>query len=262
MSLYSVKQGLRVIATGFCFIVFGVGATLISVYFLLVAMLPLKKLRKQSIVRRTISKASLFYLWVMASLGLLTIHFDVELAQKSSGKLIVANHPTLLDAIFFLSHMDDLCCIVKDSLWQNPFTLIMVTMAGYIPNDSETLIDEVSAKLRSGENILIFPEGTRNTYDDQLDFKRGAANIAIAANCQLLPLLIKCTPRTLQKHAKLHDVPASSPHFSFQVFPAITIADCIDTSRPRTVQYRHLTEYLREYYRPHLSSKSEAGEIK
>ncbi|MBN4050568.1 1-acyl-sn-glycerol-3-phosphate acyltransferase [Gammaproteobacteria bacterium AH-315-M22] len=245
----------RVFATGFSFLLFGLGSLIIGLFFLLIITpLPITAYRKQCWVRQIINKTCQAYIVIIKSLQVLSFSIEKNDIENHSGHLIIANHPTLLDAIFVLSAIDNVCCIVKADLWKNPLTYAVVTLAGYIPNTSANLVELATNKLRNNENILIFPEGTRNTYNSQLEFKRGAANIAVLANCPILPIIINCTPRTLQKHEKWYQVPTSTPHFSLRILPVINIANYIDTSRPRTIQYRHLTGFLREYYRTHLST--------
>jgi 1-acyl-sn-glycerol-3-phosphate acyltransferase len=172
---------------------------------------------------------------------------------SASGKLIIANHPSLLDALFILSICKNLCCITKRELWKNLFTASIVRMADYIPNDDKDFIDEAKKRLLRGENILIFPEGTRNHYDDQLDFKRGAANIAILSQCDIVPVIIKCSPRAMQKGEKFYSLPIIAPHFSLDILSTIEIKKHINNDLPKTLQYRRLTHYLVELYRLHLT---------
>ncbi|MBX2809799.1 MAG: 1-acyl-sn-glycerol-3-phosphate acyltransferase [Cellvibrionaceae bacterium] len=247
------NKGWRILATGVCFILFGLGAAVIGSSFLLVAPLPCSAKRKQRWVRRAITCACRFYIETMKRMGLLSYALVRQRPLTHTGVLIVANHPSLLDAIFLLAAYDNLCCIAKKTLWHNPFTAMAVRLAGYIPNSGEQFIERATAKLAEGENILIFPEGTRNQYDTQLAFKRGAANIAVSAHCQILPVLIRCTPRTLQKQERWYQVPAFAPHFSVREQALIVLDQVIDTGRAQTIQYRHLTQYLRHYYLAHLS---------
>jgi 1-acyl-sn-glycerol-3-phosphate acyltransferase len=176
--------------------------------------------------------------------------YRVERQQTSqvSGHLVIANHPTLIDALFVLAYIDNLCCVVKPALCSNPFTRLTVRLAGYIASDSEALIDLSKRKLDAGENLLIFPEGTRNEYDTQLDFKRGAANIAVVSGCPILPVVIGFSPRALQKHEKWYKLPSTKSKILIRITRSLELQECVDRSLPRTVQYRRLTQYFREFY--------------
>lgn len=250
----SAKRGWRIAGTGFSFSLFSLGALVIGLLFLLLAPIPLSPERKQRWARAAISRACLFYVRLMRLMGLLS--YSLKLGQnQGQGRLIIANHPTLLDAIFLLSAYPNICCIAKGSLWDSPFTSFVVRQAGYIPNHSETLIDQSVAKLNSGDTILIFPEGTRSYSGSLLALKRGAANIAVQAECDIVPIVIQCEPITLQKGKKWYDIPESIPHFSLNEKPVLVLADIIDVQRPRTVQYRHLTRYLSQYFLTSLQAE-------
>ena len=237
----------RVVATGFSFCLFGLGGFIIGAAFLLVKPLPFSTQRKRRWIRRIISRCCTFYIQIMRAMGLLTYSFEMN-TPLPAGALIIANHPTLLDAIFILAYYDNLCCIMKSALWQHPATASAARLAGYISNDSENFIEEAVTNVSNGENLLIFPEGTRNQTDVDPSFKRGAANIALSAACPILPIIIRCEPRTLQKGEKWYQVPATKPHFSFATDNLLYPEHHVPTDKPRTVRYRRLTHHLEQYY--------------
>jgi 1-acyl-sn-glycerol-3-phosphate acyltransferase len=250
----SINNSWRIFATGLSFSVFGLGALTLGFIFLTVNLLPWHSSSKQRWIRKSISKACSGYINSMKMLGLLTYSFTPEATITDGGKIIIANHPTLLDAVFVMSMCDNLCCITKRALWSNLSTASLIRMAGYIRNDATDFIEQATTKLKNNENLLIFPEGTRNTEDSQLEFKRGAANIAILSGCDIIPVVICCKPRTLQKHEKWYQIPATVPHFSIATLDTIRTADLIDTKLLRTRQYRALTNELKNLYKQHLSS--------
>lgn len=250
--LDTLKRG---IGTAFCYLLFGLAAPILSISLLLIGVTPIKKETKIQWTRALISKSCMFYLNTMKNLRLLTYSVQPTKTISPKGKLIIANHPSLLDAFFILGMCKNLCCITKNSLWRNPFTASIVRMADYIPNDCQDFIEETRKRLDRGENILIFPEGTRNYYDDQLDFKRGAANIAILTESDIVPILIKCSPRAMQKGEKFYSIPAVAPLFSFDVLETVETTKHIRTTSPKTLQYRQLTNHLVDIYRPHLATK-------
>ena len=71
----------------------------------------------------------------MQRAGVLT--YSVEGAEKLGrpGQMIIANHPSLIDVVFLIGLVRQANCVVKQSLWQNPFTRGPVRDAGYISND-------------------------------------------------------------------------------------------------------------------------------
>ena len=255
MPLLSLNHYWRIAAAGLSYVVFGLGASLPGLYIMILAVVPMDKDAKQRKVRNAISYLCRFYVNFMQFLGL--FHFTVTEVQDEQigvpdkeieGHLVISNHAMLIDALFILAYVDNLCCVVKSDLCRNPFTRIPVKLAGYIPNNHAGLVDLAKQKLDKGENILIFPEGTRNQGDLQLDFKRGMSNIAIASKAPILPIVIICTPRVLGKGEKWYQLPTVKSLISIRFDPPVHVSDCIDSTLPRTLQYRRLTRWLRDYY--------------
>lgn len=246
-----LNRGWRIFATGLSFVLFGLGAVVLGLIFsLLVFPLPLGRVRKQIWARRSMQRALWIYVRIMRGLGLLTFEFrgNFDPSLDGEGCLVVANHPSLLDVVFLISAFPDINCIVKSALWRNPLTVAIVTMAGYIRNDTEDLLEVAASQIESGQMLVVFPEGTRTVDPEALDFKRGALHIAVAAACPILPVHISCEPPTLRKHQPWYDVPDTPPHFALEAMPVINVVDTIDTSQVRSIQVRHLTRWLLDYF--------------
>ena len=76
-----------------------------------------------------------------------------------NGLLVLANHPTLVDVVLLVSRLPNADCVVKSRLANNPFTRGPVRATVYICNDNGAgLVDDCIASVRSGHNLLIFPE--------------------------------------------------------------------------------------------------------
>lgn len=248
--MLSLNHYWRICAAGISYTVFAIGAFIPAIYIVCLGLFPMNPKTKQRKVRKSVKHLCRFYVDFMQFVGLMTYQLEDNqlLANPIQGHLVIANHSMLIDALFVLAYVDNLCCVVKHQLTVNPFTRLVVSLAGYISNSSEDFIEQATQKLADGENVLIFPEGTRNTYDTQLEFRRGAANIAVVSQCPVLPLLILPRPRALQRGEKWYQLPPEKSTILFRFNQALILQNCIDTSKPRTLQYRRLTEYWREYY--------------
>ncbi len=245
----------RLAATAFSYILFGLGAFLLGVLgAVLITPLPVAIRKKRAIFRYLVCSGCRFFVFVMRALGLLSVEITGKMQTAVRGHIIIANHPTLIDAIFLIAEFKDPCCIVKGALETNPFTSLAIYLAGYIPNSSLDFLELATARLEEGENILIFPEGTRSRTEDEmtLNFKRGAANVAVVSDSPIIPVLLTCEPLTLAKGEKWYAIPVTPPHFSIAIGAPIRIADSIDVNRPRTVQYRYLTRFLADFYQEWL----------
>lgn len=130
------------------------------------------------------------------------------------GCVYVANHPGLLDAPLLLSRIPEAFCVFKPSLLRNPAVGPAAVVAGYSAGDSGfELLRDASDKVRSGQSLLIFPEGTRTTEGTRLGTLRaGFALIAQRAAAPLGVITIRSTPGLLSKGAPWWRPP--------QVFPA------------------------------------------
>lgn len=250
-----INRYWRIAGTGFSFAVFGLGSGLLALGLLLVVYpFPITRNIKQRWTRRAISTGCRIYIRMMRALGLLTCEY-IDIHQlKSSGQLIVANHPSLLDVVFLMSLVPDANCVVKAALWKNPFTFGIVSLAGYVRNDREALVERAAEKIRQGQSLIVFPEGTRTPGNGRMHFKRGAANVALAADCLITPVLIDCFPKALQKHHKWYQVPSSPPLFRFNVLSPVAIGNHIDPDRPKSIQVRQINRHLEGIFRQKMDS--------
>lgn len=238
----------RLLATAFSIVLFAVGALLLALLLApLIRLLPWSEARRRHLARHSIQRWVWLYVRILRSLGLFTFEFQGVEQLNQQGVLVVANHPTLMDAVLLMSVMPNATFIVKAAMAHNPITCWIVALAGYIPNDEVgvDLVGKAAAALRAGETLMIFPEGTRTDGAD-LKLKRGAANIALAAGCPLVPVVIYCAPLTLRKGEPWHHIPPRPPHFILQALPQMELAALVDSSMPPGLQARALTGALHE----------------
>jgi len=168
---------------------------------------------------------------------------------ERSGLLILANHPTLIDTVFLMAFVKNADCIVKSSLWNNPFTRGPIRAAGYINNgDGPGLVNACVTSLRNGNNLIIFPEGTRTPRDGAANFKRGAANVAVRGMFNPTPVTIRCSPSTLGKGDKWWKVPCRRVQISIEVGEDIELEPFVSSANNETLAARRLTEYLQDYF--------------
>lgn len=82
--------------------------------------------------------------------------------RDEPGLVIVANHPSMLDAVMLVARLPRSACIMKASLVRNPLLGPGARLARYIRNDSaHGMINCAVADLRAGGQLVMFPEGTR-----------------------------------------------------------------------------------------------------
>ncbi len=179
------------------------------------------------------------------------LRYRVEGVEKLSrtGLLILANHPTLIDVVFLISLIPNADCVVKASLAKNPFTRGPVRATGYVSNDSGPgLVEDCIASLKAGNNLIIFPEGTRTRLNRPMQLQRGAANIAVRGRCDITPVTIRCEPLGLNKEAAWWQVPPGPMNFAIQVQDDISIAPLIAQAGSEALAARQVTAHLLDYF--------------
>ncbi|MDD2769436.1 MAG: lysophospholipid acyltransferase family protein [Methylococcus sp.] len=133
---------------------------------------------------------------------------ELEALRKDTPLLLVANHPSLLDAVIVASRLPDLLCIMKANLNDNIFLGAGARLARYIRNDSgHGMIKAAVAELRKGGQLLIFPEGTRTSELPVNRFKGGAALIARHAGVPVQTLIVETDSPFLSKRWPVYGKP-------------------------------------------------------
>lgn len=246
----------RIAATGISFATFGLAGLVFGVIVLpLVRLVPgsdrERDFRCQFLVRR------LFVLFVrmMERLGLMRVTVHGGESLQTTGQLVVANHPTLLDAVFLISLMPRADCVVKGAILSNPFMRNVARCTGYLSNDlQDQLIDACSERLRSGRSLVLFPEGTRSPKGGLGPFQRGAAHVALAAGVPLRPVVIRCDPPGLMRGQKWYDVADRSLEISLECGDPIQIPESQPDGRGRGAAARRVTVELRDFYAKRLQT--------
>jgi 1-acyl-sn-glycerol-3-phosphate acyltransferase len=255
-----LNHGWRVAATGFVFVVFGLGAIFISL-----TMFPLLRLSawNRDVARRRIQRGMQVtfkvYMELMRSLGICTYSIEglpVESLKRlrQPGRLIIANHPTLIDVVLLGSLLPEVDCIVKRGLWRNPFLRWPVSWAGYIPNsegpstNGEDLVERCAATLKKGHSLLVFPEGTRTVPGQPMRLQRGAAHIALAADVEILPVTITCDPITLFRGNPWYRVPVRRFHMQVKVGTPVAAGSFREAGETPSRSARRLSQWMLAYY--------------
>lgn len=124
-----------------------------------------------------------------------------ELARQGKPLVVVANHPSLLDAVILVSRLPNAVCIMKASLMNNLLLGAGARMARYIVNDSPLpMIRNAIHELREGACLIIFPEGTRTSTPPVGPCASTAGILAARAGVPVQVLLIEMSSLYLGKY--------------------------------------------------------------
>lgn len=227
----------RLFATGLSFSVFGVGGMVLGLLvFPLVHLLSKERDRANQRCQYLVHLAFRLFIWMMRTLGVLT--YDIvgeDKLRRSDAKLVVVNHPSLIDVVFVIAMLPQTLCVVKKAAWSNPVMAGVMWATGYIPNDDALqFIEDCVQSLEDGHRLVIFPEGTRAVPGEPMKLKRGAASIIVMSGQPFVPIYITSDPTTLTKAEKWYQIPKRRVHFR------IVIGDNLDP-RPMIVSGERLS---------------------
>lgn len=221
-----LNQAWRLMTTGLCFALFGLGGLVLSlVWFNLLLVVVRNKNKRRGLARRSISASFRCFLWIARYTGTLNYRIEgADILKQERGCLVVANHPTLIDYVLLASVMPETDCLVKSRLLKNPFVSGVIRAADYLINsEADTLLSESQKRLARGETLLIFPEGTRTRQGQDMVLQRGAANIAVRCQCDLRVVTIHCSEHLLDKQSHWYNVPPTRPEFTVLVKERIAV---------------------------------------
>lgn len=243
----------RLLATGYNFTFFGLGGLFLALTVLpLVRLLPGSRHKKNERARQVIHYVFRYFVWQMRVTGVISVELhDIEKLRASGGKLIIANHPTLIDVVVLMSLVPKSCCVVKDDLWRNPLLRGVVRATGYINNSvpPEVLLNDCRETLAAGYAIVIFPEGTRSRPGVELKFQRGASHIAVRCGADIVPVFISCEPPMLRKGERWYQIPPRRAVIRVQAGDSVSVDAVAGVGVVPALATRRLNRHLENYYR-------------
>ncbi|MEM8659427.1 MAG: lysophospholipid acyltransferase family protein [Pseudomonadota bacterium] len=229
---------------------FGLLGMLMSLTLLpLMLLIPIGARRRHRYTRWVLSRFFPLYIRFMEWCKLIKIRRHGCDRLKDGGQLIIANHPSLLDVVYLIATVKNANCVAKRSVFFNPFTAGIVRAAGYIRNDSPTLLEDCAASLAAGDNLIVFPEGTRTSPNKPFRFLRGTANVALAAGCDIRPIVIRSNPARLMKHQAWYEMSTETLNVDIETLPPIRIKPYLENETRRSKTARVLTTDLENFYR-------------
>ena len=245
--LYLYRCFIKLIAT----LYFVLGAVFIALFvFPFIRLFTMHKQDFGIIARAYVSHTFRIFLRSLGFLQIVELKVeDRQACRNVRGKVIVANHPSLLDFVCLMSLFPNSTCIVRGSLTRTP--LRGVIKQAYITNttDFEDVLAETKRLIDKGCNVIVFPEGTRSPRIGQNNYKKGAARIALYCNCNVLPLFIGGSDKYgLGKH----DLYTTYNHvekylYDIKMLPEIDVNQFKDLSEP--IAAKHFTEEMEKVIR-------------
>lgn len=232
----------------FAMTVFGVGAVILAVFvFPFIRLFTLRRKDFGVVARAYVSHTFRVFLGFLNLLHVSIKKVDNPEEYKNiHSKIIIANHPSLLDFVYIMSLVPNSTCIVRGGLTKTP--LRGVIKQAYITNTTtfEDMCVECKKLTDMGCNVIIFPEGTRTPRHGKNNYKKGAARIALYCGCDVQPIFIGGSDKYgLGKHDPLWSYNHVEPYlYDFKKLPVISIDEYKDLSEP--IAAKRLTDKMEQ----------------
>ncbi|XP_055381962.1 1-acyl-sn-glycerol-3-phosphate acyltransferase-like [Condylostylus longicornis] len=149
----------------------------------------------------------------------------LENIRRNHGSVVIMNHQSALD-LTAIAHIwpliGNITTIAKKELLYIPFFGLGLWLSGFLfidrknRNQSINIMNQESKAIHERQcKILIFPEGTRNSNEILLPFKKGAFYMAVQSQCPIQPIVVTHFTWLYQKswrinHAIIHIMPEIS----------------------------------------------------
>ncbi|HLL53253.1 MAG TPA: AMP-binding protein [Myxococcaceae bacterium] len=185
--------------------------------------------------------------------------FDVKVSGKNfipqnRNFLVIANHASHLDAglvkVVLGEQGDRLTALAaRDYFFDTPLKrAYFENFTNLIPMDRHGSLREslrlAGQALEQGFNLLIFPEGTRSTSGELLEFKPTLGYLAMTYNVDVLPMYLEGTYDVLPKGS----VFPKGKELKVRIGPALMLEDMKKRTAgmARSESYRHVTRLAEE----------------
>ena len=159
--------------------------------------------------QRIVHRCFALFVWWLTVSRIVPVRYEgFDHWAPPRGRVIVANHPCLMDVGWLLARVPETMCIYKPAVGHNPLFGSIARCAGYLSSDRGThLLRNATTKLAGGQNLLVFPEGTRTTGATLNALKPGFVAIARMARAPIQLVHITCDSELLTKARAWWHVP-------------------------------------------------------
>lgn len=182
------------------FVVFLLGALIMTLLLPLLLLLPFKRSRKKLMMAWLISR---FSKGVVALVFPIRKRFlGLEKLDFSKPSVLISNHQSHLDLVLLLMLHPKIIVFTNEWVYNNVFYGALIRFADYFPayRGLEAGFARLQDKVREGYSVLIFPEGHRTPNGQIQRFHQGAFRVADELGLEIQPLLIHgaydCLPKT------------------------------------------------------------------
>lgn len=245
---------IRTVATFLAFLIFVLGAIVQGMPLYCLLWIFIRNKRKRTLCLRASVRGSFrLFVWFCSLIRAMRVQWhDLDKLASLNGVIIIANHPSLVDYVILNCYLPLTTSVMVKEKLTHGFMHFIIKGLQYVNNASAPIVLEEIMK--QGDNILIFPEGTRTPRSGELNFHRGFVNLALACNKEIVPIFITCQPKGFLAHGFWSfQAPDVVPKFKIKVGTDINCDEYITSNEPRGICSRRLTQRIIDIYNEYLT---------
>ena len=146
---------------------------------------------------------------LLAGSGVRVVVHNPERAGDGQPHIFASNHLSWFDIPVLASSLPRYKFVAKAELFEVPMFGQAIRAIGMIPMARQNrkaafaAYDDAAAKIREGNSVVVFPEGTRGDDYPIRPFKKGPFVLAIAAGVPVVPTLVHGTREVMSKNTFL-----------------------------------------------------------
>ena len=246
--LTAYKKGLRnrpitfidFIFSIFALFIFFGGALLMSLFAVILEIIPGNKQKKKWIFHIIFSKLTWFFIYFNFLSPKKIINPNKEDFSKPA--IVIANHQSHVDLMMMMLLSPKILIVTNAQNYYNPVHGKAIRYAGFLPHDVgyEKMARMAAKKVKEGYSIMIFPEGHRSDTGEIKRFHKGAFQLADSLGVDILPIIIHGQYQCLKK----------SELFLKRGFLTTTILPRIDLSQKKYGEtIKEQTKGIQQYFK-------------
>lgn len=226
----------------FTVLMFGVFGLALSALGLALAWLPAGP-RVDRWFQRLIHRHFRLFLWWGRFSRIMPVTASGFPSRPPGARVLVANHPSLVDAPCVLAHVPEALCIFKPAIRRNPVLGAAARRAGYLASDGgPDLVRQAADALAAGNTLLLFPEGTRTPLGGSVQpLKPGFVLMARRARVPIQLVRIETDSNVLVKERPWWKPPHMPARFHLTWGPVVSADNGLSPTE--------LAERIRDWFR-------------
>ena len=142
---------------------------------------------------------------LLALSGVRVVVHGAERMRTGEARIFASNHVSWYDVLVLTAYLPRYSFVAKAELFRVPLFGAAARAVGTIPIERENRrsafqsYEEAAGHIRTGRNVVVFPEGTRGSDYALRPFKKGPFVLAVAAGAPVVPTLLHGTIEVLPR---------------------------------------------------------------